>query len=56
MYIALLFMTIKQEDDKTKNNMVIDIYLFTICSKTRNDQELKSEGQGHKISIFENGE
>ena len=44
------------EDDKQKNNMVIEVYMYTITSKTRMDQELKSEGQGHKIYIFKKGE
>ena len=44
------------EDDKKIENMVIKAYVSTINSKTRMDQELKSEGQGHKIYIFKNGE
>ena len=44
------------EDDKKINNMVMEVYVSTINSKTRMDQELKSEGQGNKIYIFKNGE
>ena len=43
------------DDDKKVNNMVIEVYVSTINSKTRMDQDLKSEGQGHKIYIFKNG-
>ena len=44
------------KDDKKINNMVIEVYAYTIYSKNRMGQELKSEGQGHKIYIFKNGE
>ena len=44
------------EDDKIINNMVIKVYVSIFDSNTRMDQELKSEGQGHKIYIFKNGE
>ena len=38
--------------------MVIEDNVSTIDSKSRMDQELKAEGQGHgqEISIFKNGE
>ena len=36
--------------------MVIEVYVSTINSKIRMDQDLKSEGQGHKIYIFKNRE
>ena len=36
--------------------MVIEVYVSTINSKTRIDQDLKSEGQGHKMYIFKNRE
>ena len=39
----------------SQNYMVIEVYVSTINSKTSIDQELKSEGQGHK-DIFKNGE
>ena len=44
------------EDDKKINNMVIEVYVSTINNKTRMDQKLKSEGQGHKIYIFKSEE
>ena len=40
------------QDDKKINNMVTEVYVYTINSKNRVDQELKSEDQGHKIYIF----
>ena len=36
--------------------MVIEVYVSTINSKTRMDQDLKSEGQGLKTYIFKNRE
>ena len=36
--------------------MVIEDNASTIGSKTRMDQKLKAEGQGHKIYSFKNGE
>ena len=47
-----------KEDDKEINNMVIEDNVSTINSKTKMDQEFKSEGQGqdHLISIFKNEE
>ena len=44
------------EDDKKINNMVIEVYVYTFNRKNRMDQELKSEGQGHKIYIIKYGE
>ena len=35
--------------------MVIKDNVTTIYSKTRMDKELKSDGQGHKISFLKNG-
>ena len=35
------------EDDKKINDMVIEDNVSTIESKTKMDQELKPEGQGH---------
>ena len=45
------------DDDKKLNDMVIGDNASTIDSKTRIDQELKSEGQGQgqKLSIFKHG-
>ena len=37
------------------SNMILKENVFTIYNKTKMDQEFKSEGQGHKISIFKNG-
>ena len=44
-----------QKGTENINNIIIENYVYSIDSKTRMDQEFKSEGQcqGHKISFFQ---
>ena len=46
------FLASTEEDDKQISKIVFKDNVSTVDQKTRMDQEFKSEGQGHKISIL----